>query len=471
MKNTKLKQNFVFNFIYQILVFLIPLITTPYVSRVLTAEGIGKYSYSYSIAYYFVMFTMLGISNYGTRNIAKLRNDKEKLSEFACNGICLKFFIGIALLLVYLAFCIYKRDLITLIFAIYIVSALFDITWIFFGLEEFKITVIRSIIIKIIATLSIFIFIDSKEDIYIYTLIMTSEILFSQLYLWKYIKRFIIFLKPSFKGMKEQIIPNLILFIPVISVSLYKMMDKTMLGMISGNVEVGYLESSVKIMAIPVGFIVALGTVMLPRISNLHAENNMDEINDYFSKGIQFSAIVSSLLSFGIVGVAKEFVPLYFGSGFDKCISLFYILLPTCIFQSIANVVRTQYLIPFNKDEIYIKSVSLGAVSNLIINLLLIPKFDSIGAAIGTFIAEFLVCWYQCFKIKKDIDIFLFIKKALPSLLIAIIMASILIFINIDCGLLMNLFIKIVLGGVFYISLSLLVYLPKIKKLNRRKKV
>lgn len=471
MKKTSLKQNFIFNFIYQILVFIIPLITTPYVSRVLTAEGIGRYSYSYSIAYYFVMFTMLGISNYGTRNVAKLRNDFEKLSEFVCNGICLKFIIGILLLLIYLLFCINSKDLITLIFSIYVISAIFDITWLFFGLEEFKITVVRSILIKVIATSFIFVFVNSKDDIYIYTLIMTAELLSSQLFLWKYLKKYIKYIKPTIKEMKKQIIPNLTLFIPVISVSLYKMMDKTMLGFISGNIEVGYLESSSKIMAIPVGFIVALGTVMLPRVSNLFAEGNKQRIKEYFAKGILFSVVVSSLLAFGIVGVAKEFVPLYFGPGFEKCINLFYILLPTCIFQSIANVVRTQYLIPLNKDDIYLKSVSLGAVSNLIINFILIPKFDSIGAAIGTFVAEFLVCWYQCFKIKDEIKVNNTIKKSLFPFLLALVMGVFLVFIDVPGNLLLKLITKIFLGASIYVIFILLFYLPRIKVIyNERSK-
>lgn len=472
MKQSNVKINFLFNFSYQILAFLIPLITTPYISRVLSAEGIGRYSYSYSIAYYFVMFTLLGISNYGNRNVARLRNNYDELSKFVCNAIGLKFIIGAILLIIYLGFSIYKQDIVTLIFSLYVLSALFDISWLFFGLEEFKITVVRNTILKILATLSIFCFVKEKNDLYIYTIIMVSELLLSQLYLWRYIKRYIKFVKPSIEEMKKQIIPNLVLFVPVIAVSLYKMMDKTMLGYMTGNVEVGYYESSAKIMAIPVGFIVALGTVMLPRISNLRSLNDQKKIDDYFSKGVFFAATVSSLLSLGIVGVAKEFVPLYFGEGYEKCVILFFVLLPTCIFQSIANVIRTQYLIPFNEDTIYIKSVSLGAITNLIINFILIPKYQSIGAAIGTFFAEFIVCWYQCYKIKNEINVFKYIKQSIPPILVAIIMCISLLSINLEGSLLYQLIIKILLGAIIYLILLIIVYFPTIKKMlteSRRK--
>lgn len=458
MKNISIKQNFIYNFSYQILTFIIPLITTPYVSRVLSAEGIGRYSYSYSIAYYFVMFIMLGISNYGNRTVASLKNNKKDLSKFVCNAIALKFTIGIILLIAYFLFCIYDQDMVTYIMSLYVISALFDITWLFFGLEEFKITVFRNTIFKIIATVCIFIFVKKQEDIYIYTLIMVSEILISQLYLWKYIKKYINPVKPSIIEMKKQIKPNLVLFIPVIAISLYKMMDKTMLGYFNGAIEVGYYESTSKIMSIPVGFIVAFGTVMLPRISFLYSIKDNNKIDDYFEKGIFFAIAISSVLAFGIVSVAKEFVPLYFGNGFEKCIYLMYVLLPTCIFQSIANVVRTQYLIPLKKDNIYIKSVTIGAITNLIINICLIPYFQSIGAAIGTFFAELSVCFYQCYKIKNETTVWKTIKKSVPTFIFAIIMAIILINISISGVLIYQLIIKIILGVFIYTFLVLITY-------------
>ena len=277
---SSIKKNFLYNSLYQILVMFIPLITTPYISRVLGAQGVGTYSYAYSIANYFVLFIMLGLNNYGNRTIARVRDNEKKLSKTFWSIYALQLFLGIIINIIYVgySFFISSNIYISLSMFFYVLSATFDINWLFFGLEKFKLTIIRNTTIKILTTICIFWFVNTSKDIVVYCLIMTSGMLLSQLLLWPYVIKKIKVYRPNFQDISKHIKPNLILFITVIAVSLFNIMDKIMLGIMTTKVEVGFYESSQKIIAIPTALITSLGTVMLPRMSNM-VEKNEEQSN------------------------------------------------------------------------------------------------------------------------------------------------------------------------------------------------
>ncbi|MCU9613187.1 flippase [Caldibacillus lycopersici] len=459
-----IKLNFIYNSIYQIAAIVIPVITTPYVSRVLGADGIGEYSYAFSIAYYFMLFIKLGLNNYGNRIVASLRDDRAKLSQtffsiFVMQILMLILFTGLYVIYVQ-GFATNKT--LAYILVLYVISAGIDITWFFAGLEEFRLTVIRDFIIKIVTTICIFIFVNADNDTWKYTLILSLGASLSQLFLWLGIKSRIDIVIPKWKDISQHIKPNLILFIPVVAVSLYNTMDKIMLGSMVGSKEVGFYESSEKIIKIPVALVNSLGTVMLPRMANLYSNGTRnDEANGLINKSIIFVMFLSTSIGFGIMTIANQFVPLFYGDGFEKCISLFYVLLPSCIFMSFANVIRTQYLIPQRMDRVYIISVFVGAGTNLIANYLLIPQFQSIGAAIGTLIAEISVCVVQIMAVSKKLDIKKYVYEASPF-----IIAGVLMFVTFrefripELHTVASLMIKIFLaGGVYLIVLCLLIFL------------
>ena len=453
-KGKKIVKNYIYNTSYQILAIILPIITTPYISRVLGAERIGAYSYSYSIAYYFVMFIMLGLNNYGNRTIASVREDKGKLSKTFWEIYSVQIINGIVVTIIYILFaCLFFNNLMTWILLIYIISAIIDINWFFFGLEEFKLTVVRNSIIKVLTTISIFIFVKESKDIYLYALIMTLGMLLSQCMLWPFVKRYVYYTKVTFKDLKTHIKPNLILFIPVVAISLYKIMDKIMLGSISSIEHVGYYESTEKIVQVPISLINSLGTVMLPQIS----KQEENQVKRYFELSIIFVMCLSVSICFGIMGVSDEFVPLFYGNGYEQCKILFKILMPSCIFLAFANVIRTQFLIPNKEDKVYIKSVIYGAIVNLGINILLIPKFNSTGAAIGTFLAEFVVCVAQIIMVKNKIkNLKKYILESIPLVLGGIIMYFVLELIPKNS---INNFVilseKIIFGAILYIVFSI----------------
>lgn len=459
-KNIKI--NIIYNFAYQILTIILPLITTPYISRVLGPEKLGEYSYSYSIAYYFVMFTLLGINNYGSRAIATIKDDKEILIEYFNEIYFMQLIIGVFSTALYIFYCIFfSNNIISWILILYVISAVLDVNWFFFGMELFKVTVIRNTIIKIGTTILIFLFIKKQKDIYLYALILVTGILISQAILWTFLKKYVKFKKVNIKNIIKHFKPNLILFIPVLAVSLYKVMDKIMLGVLTTKVEVGLYESSERIIQVPMALVQSLGVVMLPKMSNLFVRSDEKEFEKYFYNSIIFVMIISSSLCFGIMGVARYFVPLYYGNGYEKCVDLFKILLPSCIFLAFANVIRTQYLIPRKKNKIYIKSVIFGAIVNLGINTILIPKFASIGAAIGTLIAEIVVCFYQSFMIRKEIKIREYIVKSIFYIIPAIIMYRIILNIEYRFSAGFNLILLILIGSIVYIVLFICILLVK----------
>lgn len=454
-----LKKNFLYNIIYQILILILPLITIPYVSRILGTNGIGLYSYTYSIIYYFIIFSMLGLNNYGNRTIAKIRDDREKLSK-TFKEIHLMQIITTLIMLIFYGFFIIIYDhqymIVFLVQSLYLISCFFDINWFFFGIEEFKLTVIRNIIIKFLSMICIFLFVKNSNDIIIYILILSGNSLLSQLVIWPFISNFVDKnVKIKFKDVIKHFIPNLKLFLPVIAVAIYKVMDKTMIGFLSSINEVGLYENAEKIINVPITIISALGTVMLPRMSNLYANNKNEESKDLINKSMSVIMFVAIPIMFGIISVSKPFSLLFFGNGFSKSGELMTLLSVTIVFLAWGNVIRTQYLIPKEMDKEFIISAFLGAIINFIMNIMLIPIYGSIGACYGTIAAEFIVVFYQTYKVKKFLPIMNYMKESSSYLVKSLIMFSIIIMVNYAAITdLSKLIIQIVIGSLVYSVLN-----------------
>lgn len=421
---SKTISNYLYNTMYQILVIILPFVTAPYIARVLGADGIGSYAYTYSIASYFVLFILLGLNNYGNRCCAQIQDNKEELSKAFINIYVTQFLRGILCVLIYILYVIYiaKYKSLALCQGLYVLSGIFDISWFFFGIEKFKLTAIRSSVIKLLCVLSIFIFVKDANDVNIYIMIIALSFLLNHIVLWWFLRREIIFIKPTINECKKHIIPTFMLFVPVIAISLYKIMDKIMLGYMSNMVQTGYYENSEKVISIPMSLITSLGVVMLPRMSKLVAEKSEDESKKLIERSMFFTLIVGSAMAFGIAAIATPFSILFYGIDFVNCGIIISILSPTILFISWANVLRTQVLLPHGMDNQYTITVLGGAVINIIINWLLIPKYGAIGAAIGTLVAEFGVALWQTLFLKDRVDIGVYLRQGLPFVVIGAVM-------------------------------------------------
>ncbi|AEV69360.1 flippase [Acetivibrio clariflavus] len=453
MSKTSIKKNFAYQMLYEILILILPFITSPYIARVIGAEGLGKYSYSYSVAYYFVLFSMLGLKNYGNRVIAQKRNDQTQLNETFSNLLAVHILISILCCIAYVFYIWNLKDdkLFALIQGTYVLSGLFDISWFYFGIEKFKLTVTRDTIIKIINVLCVFIFVKTSDDLWKYCLIMALGMLISQLFLWIPLKRYVQITRPQLSKMTIHIKPLFILFIPAIAVSLYKYMDKIMIGYLSNKVQLGYYENAEKVTNIPLTVITSFGVVMLPKMSNLVASKNREATFRYISLSMKYVMCLAFALAFGLAGVGNVFAPVFWGEDFRASGIIIMGLSITVPFISFANVIRTQYLIPNEKDKEYLLSVISGAVVNLIINFLCIPSLGAIGATIGTVAAEATVCLIQVFAVWKELPLITYIKNSFLFILTGITMFTgvLCIGIKLETGIL-TLFIQILFGACFY---------------------
>ena len=457
-----LKKNLLFSFSYEILQYILPLITTPYLSRVLGSEGVGIYSFHYSIAYYFFMFAKLGLSNYGNRSIAEVSDSKESVSTAFCGIYLMQLFTCLLMVLAYLGYCIIveNANVYVWILLIYVASSILDINWLYFGLEQFQLTVTRNIIIKILSVVAIFIFVKDKDDVAVYTLILSFSPFLSNAILWLKLKKYISFRKVALNNVIKHIKPNLLLFIPIIAINVYKMMDKTMLGLISDYDNVGYYENSEKILSIPSSLISAIGTVMLPRITNLIANNKSEQEQAYFDKTLLFTAFFSSLMCFGVMGVSKEFVLWYLGDAFSYCSNILMFIMPSSLFLALANVIRTQIIIPYKKDKVYVWSVCIGALINLIFNILFISKYRAVGAGAATVLAELTVFIIQLISIWSMIKTKSMFIEIIPFYLFGILICYMMKTIKLPvAGVFLILVTKTMIGLIVYIILSGIYYI------------
>ena len=462
---SSLKKNLAYNVAYQILVIILPLITAPYVSRVLGADGLGTYSYIFSIVTYFGLFGMLGIANHGNRSVALVRDNRQKVSEAFSNTYIIQLCTTVIALLLYFLFiyCWFSGDkTIAYIESIIVLSYVLDITWFFFGLEQFAVTVTRNAIIKIATVVAIFIFVRSREDLWIYALIMSCGMLFSQIYLWLRIRKYADFCKPSWSQVKSNIKPVLMLFIPAIAYSIYKLLDKVMLGAMSSMSQVGLFDNAEKIINIPSSLITAFGTVMMPRIIVLLGTGDEHRISYLNKISVRYFTLLVVGAAFGLAGICNVLAPVYFGSEFVGSAPIIAGLGFSLIFVTWANVIRTQYLIPNKLDKPYVISSVIGALANLAVNIILIPKFAGIGAMIGTIIAEFTVFFVQLILVRRSFPMSQYLQPVLFLFPIGMIMFAVVYWIGAYMGnTIITLIIQILVGGFLYLSGSM-VYLKVI---------
>lgn len=472
-----MKKNFIYNVIYQVLLLILPLITVPYVSRKLGADGIGIYSYTYSIAYYFMIVAMLGLNNYGNRSIAKVRDDKEKLSKEFCNIYSIQLITTTTMVVCYLfyIFCFdNKYKLIAIIQSIYVISSAFDINWFYFGIEKFKLTITRNTIIKILSLVLIFIFIKTPNDVWKYVLILAGSTLLSNIILFSFLHNYVKFVRVERKEIFKHFKPCIILFLPVIAVSIYKIMDKIMLGIMSTVSEVGYYENAEKIIQVPLVVITALGTVMLPRVSNMISNNQEEQVKKILKKTMPFIMFLAFPMTYGMIAISKDFSLIFFGNEFIKSGSLIQLLAVTTIFLSWGNVIRTQYLIPKERDKDYVISAFIGALVNFIVNYIFIPRYASIGACIGTIAAEFFVMFYQSWVIRKELPLKEYIYDSIAFLIKSTIMFIVIMLIgtSIDDKIILKIIVQIIIGIIVYSILNaryIYSYIKRIEIFKRRR--
>ncbi len=453
---TSARLNYLYNLAYQILNIMMPLATAPYVARVIGAEGVGIGSYYNTIASYFATIAMLGLTNYGSRTIAQSRNDQDVQNNIFSSLFYMQILLCLLMgcfYVAYIAFFVKTNTSMAWLYGISIAASLINLNWYFWGIEEFKITVTRSFIVKIITFISIFMFVKNEDDLLLYNGILVLGNFLGNIPLIIVLKNYVKFVRVTFKDIFKHCIPNLILFIPILGATLYRTMDKVMLGSLVGFSEVGCYENADKIINICLGCITALGQVMMPRASNLLASGKTEECYILIRKSFGFSTLFSSVIMFGLLSVSNVFVPIFFGKDFTGTSSILSILSISFLFLAWANVIKMQVVMARGKDSVYVESTIVGLIINLILNSVLIPFMQGNGAAIATMITEAIVFVYISTRIRMDISILGLIKQSLRYLIIGFIMMIIVIFVKQFLAVnIFSMLILIGLGATIFIS-------------------
>lgn len=390
-----LKKNSVYRILYEILKVVTPLITAPYIARVLEADGVGNYSYTHSIITYFMLFAALGTVGYGTREIAQNRDDKEKASKLFWEIEILSIITTGVCLMVWIGFIIFTTEFKSLYIALtpFLLSTLFDISWYFTGYEKIKDIVVRNSIIKIIGVVSLFVFVKTKEDIWIYCLINSMVMLLGNLSMWFYLPKMLT--KINFRDIHlgHHFHETLIYFIPAIAISIYTYLDKTLIRLITHDAfQNGYYEEASKILGIvnSVAFM-AVNSVMGARTSYLFANDKIDEIKGKINHTVDFVYLIGVGAIFGLLGVAGRFVPFFLGPNYEQVVPLLCIMTPLIIIIGTSNCLGSLYYTPSGQRKKSAKIIVLGAVTNLCLNLLLIPRFGAYGAIVASITAESVI--------------------------------------------------------------------------------
>lgn len=374
---------------------LTPFITAPYVSRVLGAQGIGIQSYTQSIQQYFLLFAALGTLSYGAREISMNRNEPYKRSKLfweielmVVGTTSLALFGWLVLILISSKYRMYY-----IVLTIGIFAAAFDISWFFDGIEQFKLTVIRNSLFKILGIICLFVFIKKPSDLLLYIFITVVSTLLSNLSLWPYMKKYLVKVNPREFEFRRHFHETLIYFIPTIATSIYTVLDRTLLGLITDNAEEnGYYQQAEKIINLAKSVVfTAINAVVGVRNSYLFAEKRFDEIHQRIKKSFNFIFFAGCACCFGIMGIAKTFVPVFFGPGYDPVVGLLYIFCPIILVIGISNCLGSQYYTPCGKRKESANYLIVGSFVNLFLNLLLIPKFGAYGAAIASVFAETVI--------------------------------------------------------------------------------
>ncbi|MBR3362479.1 MAG: oligosaccharide flippase family protein [Bacilli bacterium] len=406
MKKKSITSNYIYNLSYQMLVVLVPLLATPYLTRILGADELGIYSFSYSIATVFFLFAALGINTYGQREIAYVQDNTAKRSKVFWELVEIRVISTLlSVLLLYIFSIITPRyTLYYQIFMIYVFSNLFDITWFYQGIENFKGVAVRNIIVKFLFLISIFLFVKDKSDLGIYIFLFSFFTLITNVSFWIKLNNFV--KKVNFKSLdiRRHFKPVLLLFIPQVSSLLYTVLDKTMIGMIVPEIkDVNFYEQASYIDKTVLMLIITIGAVMASRMAQEFVNNNKKKMKEYMFEIVNFVWLFGSALMFGVSAVIRNFVPWFYGPEYNMVISLVYIMSPLIIIIGLNNVIGIQYLIPTKRQNKYILAIVIGAIVNIIVNIVLLNTIGTFGAAFSSVIAETIILLVELSYVKDII--------------------------------------------------------------------
>ena len=466
----KVLKNYAYNLSYQLLVIILPIITTPYVTRVFSSTDLGTYGYFNSIVTYFILLATLGVANYGTKEISGHRKDIRK--NFW--GIyTLQFGATILSICLYILLCLslsFMQNPVAYILGLSLVSKGMDISWLFQGLEDFRKITVRNITVKLVGVISIFLFVKSANDLYLYVFLLTIFELLGQFSMWLPAREFIG--KPHFDWSyaKQHLKPVVLLFLPQIAISLYVTLDRTMLGALASTKDVGIYDQALKLVNILLTLVTSLGSVMLPRVANLLSTGDHKAVN----KMHQMSFLIYNLVIFpiiaGVLIVNDDFVQFFLGQDFQDAKYAIAIMIFRMFFIGWTNIMGIQILIPHNKNKEFMISTTIPAIVSVGLNLLLLPKLGYIGAAIVSVLTEALVWAIQLYFTRNYLKEVPFLASTVKIIGASALMYGVLFVVKTTVNFtpVINVMVFATIGAILYISQILFLKVISPKELKQQ---
>ncbi|MFU7515530.1 flippase [Clostridium sp. HCS.1] len=450
-------KNYIYNTIYQIMLLIVPLITMPYLTRIFSPNQTGLNAYTSSIVTYFMLFGLLGIQMYGNRQIAYVRDSKEKLTETFWSLYLIQLTTTILSVVAYLLFSfIFIKEYrnIYLVQGLALISSVMDISWFFMGLEDFKKVSIRNMIVKLSGLIGIFLFVRTSEDLVLYIFINNLVSILGMLVMWRYVPKYVYNIKIDIKLMKKTLIPLLVLFLPQISSQVYTVLSRTLIGIFSTTDQVSFYDYSQKIVRIVLALITSVGTVLMPRVSNLNSNGKKEEINNFVSKAFIFISYISVPMAFGLMGVSENLISWFLGKEYFEVGKLASISSIIIIAVSWANIIGIQYLVATRQENKYTLSVIISSVLSILTNIIVIPKLGALGAVISLIVAEFSGSIIQLILVRKQLKITNMLLSTVKYIIAGLIMIMIIMPIGniIENKVLANL-IQVIIGMIIYIGI------------------
>lgn len=464
----KILKNYVYNLSYQLLLIILPIITTPYVTRIFSSKDLGTYGFFNSIVTYFILLATLGVANYGTKEISSNRSEIRK--NFW--GIySLQFGASIISIILYVMLCLFVPGMqhpIAYILGLSLLSKGLDISWLFQGLEDFRRITVRNMTVKLLGVISIFLFIKSEEDLYLYVFLLTFFEFLGQLSMWLPARNYIDRFHFDRKNTKRHLKPVVLLFLPQVAISLYATLNRTMLGALSSTQDVGIYDQALKIVNILLTLVTSLGSVMLPRVSNLLADGDKKAVNRLLEMAFKAYNLIVFPLIVGMLLINSDFVSFFLGDDFQAARYGIAIMVCRIFFIGWTNITGIQILIPYNKNREFMISTTVPAFISVGLNLILIPSLGYIGAAIVSVFTEFLVWALQIFFTKeylKDLSILsTMIKIMISSILMYGVVSGFQLLIRFSPT--VNVIVDAIVGGTVYALFILFLKVIDLKEIK-----
>lgn len=455
MKN-KIVVNFFYQASYQLLLIILPIITIPIVSKALGTQGIGTFNYVNSVAAYFILVSGLGMANYGVREVSIARGNRDKLSKKFWELQGFNVFFSAGTLIIYFIFCFFMNEVsYFLVTSMTVASCIFDITWFFSGIEDFKLITIRNFVIKIISFSLIVLFIKNSDDLLVYFLITSLSLLISQLSMWFSVKKYVDWKKVSLSDCFSHFKPALEFFVAKIAVTLYQNTTKTILGLMTTMSIVGLYSNAFSLVLMSTNIINAMNTVMIPRMSNLYGNNDEKSMIKLLQKSIHLQMFFTIAIAFGITLVSGKMVPWFFGEEFDSLRTVIPLLSPVVVTQSFQMSVAAQYLIPRKDMREYNISIFSGAILTTLVSVFSIPFIGIYGAVAGINLGYLLVSVLRLNVLIKETEFRLENMTILKYIISGIVMLVSVYFFTLDwSSTILTTLIQIIIGSSVYMFVS-----------------